>query len=153
MSVLVFHSTQIINGNMYQQRQIFNSMVFFAFAVFCLFWIPVALARNVDNTKNDGHEVLSGNFPKSNNQLNAPGSTGYYAAKRGLRSLLFAPRDYQVKAHGKAPSNMDLVDFLLEYEDDDRNKRFDDYGHMRFGKRGGEEQFDDYGHMRFGRSI
>ncbi|XP_078032977.1 drosulfakinin [Augochlora pura] len=25
---------------------------------------------------------------------------------------------------------------------------FDDYGHMRFGKR---EQFDDYGHMRFGR--
>uniref|UniRef100_A0A182QIY9 Sulfakinin neuropeptide n=1 Tax=Anopheles farauti TaxID=69004 RepID=A0A182QIY9_9DIPT len=31
-------------------------------------------------------------------------------------------------------------------------KRFDDYGHMRFGKRGGEgEQFDDYGHMRFGR--
>ncbi|EAU75983.1 AGAP009275-PA [Anopheles gambiae str. PEST] len=31
-------------------------------------------------------------------------------------------------------------------------KRFDDYGHMRFGKRGGEgDQFDDYGHMRFGR--
>lgn len=26
----------------------------------------------------------------------------------------------------------------------------DDYGHLRFGKRG--EQFDDYGHMRFGRS-
>lgn len=37
-------------------------------------------------------------------------------------------------------------------DDEDVEKRFDDYGHMRFGKRGGEgEQFDDYGHMRFGR--
>ncbi|XP_058122342.1 uncharacterized protein LOC131293163 [Anopheles ziemanni] len=36
--------------------------------------------------------------------------------------------------------------------DGDIVKRFDDYGHMRFGKRGGEgDQFDDYGHMRFGR--
>lgn len=39
-------------------------------------------------------------------------------------------------------------------DDEDVEKRFDDYGHMRFGKRGGGgegEQFDDYGHMRFGR--
>lgn len=37
-------------------------------------------------------------------------------------------------------------------DDEDVDKRFDDYGHMRFGKRGGEgDQFDDYGHMRFGR--
>uniref|UniRef100_A0A1I8PJ29 Sulfakinin n=1 Tax=Stomoxys calcitrans TaxID=35570 RepID=A0A1I8PJ29_STOCA len=113
----------------------------------------MTLARNVDNTKNEIHEGLSGNFGKTNNQLNAPGSPGYYAAKRSLHSLLFGPREYQPKAHGKTSANMDLVDFLLEYEDDDRNKRFDDYGHMRFGKRGGEEQFDDYGHMRFGRSI
>lgn len=35
-------------------------------------------------------------------------------------------------------------------EPDQTMKRdFDDYGHMRFGKR---DQFDDYGHMRFGRS-
>lgn len=40
-------------------------------------------------------------------------------------------------------------------KDDDSietNKRFDDYGHMRFGKRN-EDQFDDYGHLRFGRSL
>ncbi|XP_055643568.1 callisulfakinin [Toxorhynchites rutilus septentrionalis] len=44
-----------------------------------------------------------------------------------------------------------LADISLT-DDDDIEKRFDDYGHMRFGKRGGEgEQFDDYGHMRFGR--
>ncbi|KAK5646404.1 hypothetical protein RI129_004868 [Pyrocoelia pectoralis] len=39
-------------------------------------------------------------------------------------------------------------------EDDlfDLSKRLvtDDYGHLRFGKRG--EDFDDYGHLRFGRS-
>ncbi|XP_053662691.1 uncharacterized protein LOC128711830 [Anopheles marshallii] len=46
---------------------------------------------------------------------------------------------------------------LLDEDDEDDEvgglvKRFDDYGHMRFGKRGGEgDQFDDYGHMRFGR--
>lgn len=89
----------------------------------------------------------------ANQQLNMPGPSGYYAAKRNLRTLLMGPKDYQAKTHGKVAPNMDLVDLLLEYEDDDRNKRFDDYGHMRFGKRGGEEQFDDYGHMRFGRSV
>ncbi|SPP88330.1 drosulfakinins [Drosophila guanche] len=45
------------------------------------------------------------------------------------------------------------LDLLMDNEDDQRTmpKRFDDYGHMRFGKRGGDDQFDDYGHMRFGR--
>lgn len=50
----------------------------------------------------------------------------------------------------KTPIELDLM-----FDDDDqmyeKNKRFDDYGHMRFGKRG-VDQFDDYGHMRFGRS-
>ncbi|KAF5289009.1 hypothetical protein FQA39_LY03888 [Lamprigera yunnana] len=41
------------------------------------------------------------------------------------------------------------------FDDDDLfdlSKRLvtDDYGHLRFGKRG--EDFDDYGHLRFGRS-
>ncbi|XP_044752147.1 drosulfakinins [Coccinella septempunctata] len=44
-------------------------------------------------------------------------------------------------------------DFIDEEDLDMTNKRqIDDYGHMRFGKRG-EDQFDDYGHMRFGRSF
>lgn len=44
------------------------------------------------------------------------------------------------------------LDLLLDNDDDrTKAKRFDDYGHMRFGKRGGDDQFDDYGHMRFGR--
>lgn len=136
------------------KRQVFNSMVFVLFAIFCLFWIPLTLARSLDSSKNEMHDAQNGGFPKTNNQLNAGvPSAGFYAAKRNLRALLLGPKDYQAKAHGKVATNMDLVDFLLEYEDDDRNKRFDDYGHMRFGKRGGEEQFDDYGHMRFGRSV
>ncbi|KAK9509860.1 hypothetical protein O3M35_004761 [Rhynocoris fuscipes] len=38
---------------------------------------------------------------------------------------------------------MDLLD----------KRQFNEYGHMRFGKRGGsDEKFDDYGYMRFGRA-
>ncbi|CAL4151949.1 unnamed protein product, partial [Meganyctiphanes norvegica] len=51
-----------------------------------------------------------------------------------------------------------LEEFLDDFEDPDAisihdaNKRVlsDDYGHLRYGKRG---EFDEYGHMRFGRSI
>lgn len=43
------------------------------------------------------------------------------------------------------------VDLLVDDDDFiDKSKRYDDYGHMRFGKRG-DDQFDDYGHMRFGK--
>lgn len=57
------------------------------------------------------------------------------------------------RQHGAFLENGDFVvdddDILL-----DMSKKFDDYGHMRFGKRGGDgDQFDDYGHMRFGRSL
>nr|BAH11170.1 preprosulfakinin [Psacothea hilaris hilaris] len=47
--------------------------------------------------------------------------------------------------------------YLNDFIDDDdliefsKRQTSDDYGHLRFGKRG-EESFDDYGHMRFGRS-
>jgi hypothetical protein len=43
-----------------------------------------------------------------------------------------------------------VANFLSDFDmldDNDVDKRFDDYGHMRFGKRGGGEgeAFDDYG--------
>lgn len=147
---------------LYPQQRIFKSMLFAIFVVvLCIFWIPTISARNLENNKNEVHDNgggggsgsgSSGNS-KMNNQFNPNSASSYYAAKRSLRSLLMSPNQYQQKVHSKIPLNLDLVDFLLEYEDDDRSKRFDDYGHMRFGKRGGEEQFDDYGHMRFGRSA
>lgn len=53
-------------------------------------------------------------------------------------------------SRSKIPIELDLM--LDEDEAFDKSKRYDDYGHMRFGKRaGGEDQFDDYGHMRFGK--
>lgn len=43
------------------------------------------------------------------------------------------------------------IDLVVDDDDPfDKTKRYDDYGHMRFGKRQ-DEQFDDYGHMRFGK--
>lgn len=52
-------------------------------------------------------------------------------------------------------SKMQPLELDLLVDDDDfldKSKRYDDYGHMRFGKRaGGDDQFDDYGHMRFGK--
>lgn len=118
-------------------------------AVLSIFWLPIVSGRNLENSKNELSDNIiagvNGGSEKINNQ--------YYAGKHNLRSMLGSPKDYQQKIHSKIPLSLDLMDFLLEYEDEDRSKRYDDYGHMRFGKRGGEEQFDDYGHMRFGRSA
>ncbi|RXG52591.1 Drosulfakinin [Armadillidium vulgare] len=44
----------------------------------------------------------------------------------------------------------DFEDLEDDFDIHGPNKRhFDDYGHLRFGKR---KDFDDYGHLRFGRS-
>lgn len=55
----------------------------------------------------------------------------------------------------KLPAELDLVLDEDESQMADLPKRFDDYGHMRFGKRGnggaGDDTSDDYGHMRFGK--
>ncbi|KAL3283151.1 hypothetical protein HHI36_006304 [Cryptolaemus montrouzieri] len=64
-------------------------------------------------------------------------------------------RNFEKLPQRRSNSKSDFIfsDFLDDDEFELSNKRqIDDYGHMRFGKRG-EDQFDDYGHMRFGRSI
>lgn len=68
-------------------------------------------------------------------------------ANGGLRSAMAN----DMAARPKVPIEMDLLvddDDLYLY---DKSKRYDDYGHMRFGKRSEGDQFDDYGHMRFGK--
>lgn len=92
----------------------------------------------------------------TNNERGGSGIAGFrslpYAINfnRNVRSpfsnTLSQHRVLQVQ---KIPIEMDL----LMDDDDlfDKSKRFDDYGHMRFGKRAGDDQFDDYGHMRFGK--
>lgn len=63
-----------------------------------------------------------------------------------------APGQLRRGSGGTAARSRVLPPSLYDAEDTfDMNKRqFDDYGHMRFGKRG-DDKFDDYGHMRFGR--
>ncbi|KAH8369195.1 hypothetical protein KR009_003854 [Drosophila setifemur] len=68
--------------------------------------------------------------------------------RRSQRSFEFSHR-VPLFSRPMIPIELDL---LLDGDDDrTKSKRFDDYGHMRFGKRGGDDQSDDYGHMRFGR--
>lgn len=48
------------------------------------------------------------------------------------------------------PRILEVVDFQVDDDDvfDGNSKRFDDYGHSRYGKR---NELDDYGHSRYGR--
>lgn len=73
--------------------------------------------------------------------------TRFGGSRRNQRSPNYGPKVFQI-SRSKVPIELG---FFVDGDGDERQKRFDDYGHMRFGKRGGDEQFDDYGHMRFGR--
>jgi len=93
----------------------------------------------------------NGNMERSKTEVRDSSSNdpvSLLSNKRHQRSLYgFGPKMLQI-SRSKIPIELDL---LVDDDEIDKTKRFDDYGHMRFGKRGGEEQFDDYGHMRFGR--
>lgn len=98
----------------------------------------------MENVRSGGMPVQVGfsinGSPRSNYRLR--NSIG---AIKGLR---------QVMAEGvrpKVPAEMDLLVDDDEFYLYDKSKRYDDYGHMRFGKRSDEDHFDDYGHMRFGK--
>ncbi|EDV41868.1 uncharacterized protein Dana_GF19919 [Drosophila ananassae] len=72
-----------------------------------------------------------------------------FSNRRNQRSAGFVHR-LPIFSRPIIPIELDLI-MDTDEEIRPKTKRFDDYGHMRFGKRGGDDQFDDYGHMRFGR--
>ncbi|XP_017015431.1 drosulfakinins [Drosophila takahashii] len=79
---------------------------------------------------------------------NLAGSFSRFGDRRNQKTFNFGRR-VPIISRPIIPIELDV---LMENNDDrTKSKRFDDYGHMRFGKRGGDDQFDDYGHMRFGR--
>uniref|UniRef100_A0A182VUH7 Sulfakinin neuropeptide n=1 Tax=Anopheles minimus TaxID=112268 RepID=A0A182VUH7_9DIPT len=100
-----------------------------------------------------------------------PGTSSYQAYRRTGPFPVLTLKDQSASTSDPEPVDLGKADQLRfnfagyltdggtlmddDMEDDEVGglvKRFDDYGHMRFGKRGGEgDQFDDYGHMRFGR--
>ncbi|XP_055681780.1 drosulfakinins [Lutzomyia longipalpis] len=94
-------------------------------------------------------ETTNINSQKSSNPTDA--LSQHFRTRGGL---LAVPRIFVAHHRPKTPQEVGW--FIDEDEDNsfgEVSKRFDDYGHMRFGKRGNGEgdQFDDYGHMRFGR--
>lgn len=103
--------------------------------------------------------VFASNMPDISTNEVSGNSRGGLTHRRSLpvffssRSAASSP---QVLHARLAPVEPIISDFIIDESDDlfDISKRqFDDYGHMRFGKRGDpEDKFDDYGHMRFGRS-
>ncbi|XP_039970427.1 drosulfakinins [Bactrocera tryoni] len=118
---------------------------------FCIV-INSAVGSNLDGIQSESHDINSnGNEATGGMPLESLiDGRRIFTNHRYLRSIYgYGPKMFQI-SRSKIPIELDL---LVENEDRDRSKRFDDYGHMRFGKRGGEEQFDDYGHMRFGRST
>ncbi|XP_054747521.1 drosulfakinins [Anastrepha obliqua] len=136
-----------------QSRSRAAELVTFTFLVCVL--LKSTSANNLDAFKSELHDVSSnrdsgpsgGIPPKSFGDINGRSLFGNHRSMRPMYGI--GPKMLQI-SRSKIPIEMDL---LIENEDSSRPKRFDDYGHMRFGKRGGEEQFDDYGHMRFGRST
>lgn len=77
------------------------------------------------------------------------GGGGALFKNRHLRSDLLQEVRKVLPANAQ-PRVLEVVDFQVDDGDvfDGNSKRFDDYGHSRFGKR---NEFDDYGHSRFGR--
>lgn len=53
-------------------------------------------------------------------------------------------KSYPIRRSKQLPISSNIDDFIDE-TDDGIKKRFDNYGHMRFGKRSGPGGFDDYG--------
>ncbi|XP_062552822.1 drosulfakinins [Armigeres subalbatus] len=109
--------------------------------------------RSADTLENllsqdEGPNKFQGSWYKNayNQRFAGPGAPGHIGTYTILR------RSSALGTGSKLPlAYLADISFI---DDEDVEKRFDDYGHMRFGKRGGGgegEQFDDYGHMRFGR--
>lgn len=99
-----------------------------------------------------GHAYAATNSMENPNSMNAHSTLRSLHNNRPLRANInfgALPKLVQL-SRSKIPNEFDV----LSDDDDmfDISKKFDDYGHMRFGKRGEGDQFDDYGHMRFGRS-
>ncbi|XP_055295054.1 drosulfakinins [Sitodiplosis mosellana] len=74
-----------------------------------------------------------------------------YNFNRNIRTPFSSSISQRLASAGQHKIQPLELDLLVDDDDFiDKSKRYDDYGHMRFGKRG-DDKFDDYGHMRFGK--
>lgn len=71
-----------------------------------------------------------------------------YASKKPSRPV------FVLSAYRRDRVNPSDVEFIDDPDFMDKRSNFDDYGHLRFGKRQDgkrNQDWEDYGHMRFGR--
>lgn len=71
-------------------------------------------------------------------------------AKRQKQLYLMMP-NYQRDKAASATNNQEM-EFIDDSDFENSKRAMDDYGHLRFGKRGTLQDWqEDYGHLRFGR--
>ena len=114
------------------------------------------LSGSVDSSDNllsdENLNKLQTAWLKSTYQRRSSGPVGPAGGSDGRAVASYPALRRTAPAAIALPNPMGYLADISLIDDEDIQKRFDDYGHMRFGKRGGEgDQFDDYGHMRFGR--
>lgn len=114
---------------------ILTSLVIFLMYYLLVGNVSASSSTNADNIQKSQSPHATQNYKRYHRSPMNSGNLG-----SGSKALL--PRSKII------PIELDLL--LDDEEMYDKSKRYDDYGHMRFGKRG-EDQFDDYGHMRFGK--
>lgn len=84
---------------------------------------------------------------KDNSGLDDPKISGSNTWNRYNVKRLTKPL-YAINAYRRDHVNPAEFEFVDE-SDLDKRGTMDDYGHLRFGKRG--QEWEDYGHMRFGK--
>lgn len=117
---------------------------------------PVSSANIVERTAEDTSFPQQSQTDQTRNYGRVFKPFAYaYGFNRNIRTPLSNSISQRLAPITISHSRIQPLEMELVVDDDDeafdKSKRYDDYGHMRFGKRGGDDQFDDYGHMRFGK--
>lgn len=120
------------------------------FSVIAVSATPINSAAAVE--RSDEQQPLQTDTHRNGPRLFKPLAYAY-GFNRNIRAPFSNSIGQRLVPAAVSHANMQPLELDLLVDDDDfidKSKRYDDYGHMRFGKRG-DDQFDDYGHMRFGK--
>lgn len=97
--------------------------------IFLMYYLLVGNVSADKNSVNDIHKTQS---PHATHNYKR-----YHRSPMNSGNLVSGPRTLQIPRSKIVPIELDLL--LDDEEMYDKSKRYDDYGHMRFGKRGGGE--------------
>lgn len=116
---------------------------------------PVSSANTIERTAEDASIPQQSQTDQTRNYGRFFKPFAYaYGFNRNIRTPFSNSISHRIAPIPISHSRIQPLEVDLVVDDDDafdKSKRYDDYGHMRFGKRDGDDKFDDYGHMRFGK--